>query len=161
MRVSAQEEYGLRCLMQVAQAKSEPVTLTEIAAREGMTVPHVAKIMGLLRQAGLVESVRGRSGGYVLCRAPEQISVLAVLSALGEPIFGSEFCDRYHGTNDEECVHVGGCSIRSVWSQVGSIVSDVLRRTSIAELVGSEEEALSRSLDERQKLRALLHLEPM
>lgn len=161
MRVSAQEEYGLRCLMQVAQAGSEPMTLTEIANREGMTVPHVAKTMGLLRQAGLVDSVRGRSGGYVLCRPAERISVLAVLSALGEPIFGSEFCDRYHGPNESECVHVSGCSIRSVWSKVESIVSDVLRRTSIAELIGSEEKALSRSLDERQKLSALLHLEPL
>lgn len=161
MKVTAQEEYGLRCLLQVAAAPAgAPVTLTEIARREGMSVPHVAKLMGALRQGGLVESVRGRAGGYVLARAPEQVSVLEVLMGLGERLFDSEYCTRYHGTNDEACVHASGCSIRSVWSRVESIVSDVLRRTTIADLLRMEEAALLRSLDDRQKL-GLLHLEPM
>jgi Rrf2 family protein len=162
MKVTAQEEYGLRCLLQVAAAPSaDPVTLTEIARREGMTVPHVAKLMALLRQRGLVESQRGRSGGYVLARAPEQVSVLDVLHALGDHIFDSEYCERYHGVDDKACVHVDGCSIRSVWTRVESIVSDVLRRTTIADLIRMEEGALARSLDDRTRLSALLHLEPM
>ena len=85
MKVSAQEEYGLRCILQIAaQSSSEPLTLAEIARREGMSVPHVAKLMGHLRHAGLVEGVRGRSGGYVLTRPAGSISVLDALSALGE-----------------------------------------------------------------------------
>jgi Rrf2 family protein len=162
MKVTAQEEYGLRCLLQVAaQPSGEPLTLTEIARREGMTVPHVAKLMGLLRQRGLVESVRGRSGGYVLTRPPEQVSVFDALIALGDRIFDAEFCERYHGADDQACVHVGGCAIRSVWTRVESIVSDVLRRTSVADLIRFEEGALLRSLDDRSRLSTLLHLDPM
>jgi Rrf2 family protein len=160
MKVSAQEEYGLRCMLQVAaQPPTEPMTLAEIARREGMSVPYVAKLMAALRQGALVESVRGRSGGYVLTRAPENISVLDVMLALGERLFDSEYCDRYHGTNDESCVHAHGCSIRSVWTRVETIVSDVLRRITIADLLRLEEQALLRSLDDRQKL-SLLHVEP-
>jgi Rrf2 family protein len=161
LKVSSQEEYGLRCMLQVAaQPPTEPMTLTEIARREGMSVPYVAKLMAALRQSGLVESVRGRSGGYVLSRPPARISVLDVILALGEQLFDSEYCDRYHGANDESCVHSNGCSIRSVWTRVESIVSDVLRRISLADLIRFEEEALLRSLDNRSKLSALLHLEP-
>lgn len=157
MKVSAQEEYGLRCMLQVASAPAaEPVvTLTEIARREGLSVPHVAKLMGALRHGGLVESVRGRSGGYTLARPAERISVLDVLSALGERLFDSEYCERYGGAGDEPCVHSSGCSIRSVWRRVEAIASDVLRRTTLAELLRLEEEALLRSLDERRKLTVL------
>jgi Rrf2 family protein len=161
MKVTAQEEYGLRCLLQVAGATdANPVTLTEIAAREAMTVPHVAKIMGLLRHAGLVESVRGRSGGYVLARPADHISVLDVLRSLGERLFDAEYCEKYHGLDDAACVHAGACSIRPVWSQIETIVSDVLRRTTIAELLRMEESALRASLDSRQRSSALLHIEP-
>jgi len=161
MKVTAQEEFGLRCLLQVAAATGdEPVTLTEIGSREAMTVPHVAKVMALLRHAGLVESMRGRSGGYVLSRAADRISVLDALRALGERLFDAEYCERYHGPDDAACVHSGACSIRPVWSQIETIVSDVLRRTTIAELLRTEEGAMRASLDVRQRSSALLHIEP-
>jgi DNA-binding IscR family transcriptional regulator len=85
--------------------------------------------------------------------------VLDVMSALGERLFDAEYCERYHGIDDAACVHNKGCSIRSVWNRVESIVSDVLRRTTIADLNHMEEDVLLRSLDERTKLRTLLHLE--
>jgi len=161
MKVTAQEEYGLRCLMQVAaRPPGAPATITEIAAREAMSVPNVAKLMGFLRQAGLVDSVRGRSGGYVLARPAEQISVYDALLGLGERLFDGEYCGRFHGPDDQDCVHMGGCTIRSVWSRVESIVGDVLRRTSIADLLRMDESVLQRSLDDRSKLSAMLHLEP-
>jgi len=161
MKVTAQEEYGLRCLLQVAaHTAAEPITLTEISSREGMSVPHVAKLMGLLRQGGLVDSVRGRSGGYVLTRPPGQISIADVLTGLGERIFDAEYCERFHGADDQACVHAGGCNIRSVWSRVESIISDVLRKTSIADLLHMDESVLQRSLDDRARLSSLLQIDP-
>src|SRR5271170_2814495 len=73
MKITAQEEYGLRCLLRLAKAESRSITLPEVAAAEGLSVPYVAKLMAVLRQAGLLESVRGRSGGYKLVRQPGQI----------------------------------------------------------------------------------------
>jgi Rrf2 family protein len=161
LKVTAQEEYGLRCLVQVAaQPATAPITLTEIARREAMSVPHVAKLMGFLRNAGLVDSVRGRSGGYVLTRPAERISVYEALVGLGERLFDAEYCGRFHGTDDQACVHVGGCTIRSVWNRVESIVSDILRQITIADLLRMEESVLQRSLDDRSRLSTMLHLEP-
>ena len=160
MKVTAQEEYGLRCLLQVAaHSANDPITLTEIAQREAMSVPHVAKLMGFLRHAGLVDSVRGRSGGYVLTRPAETISVYDALQGLGERLFDAEYCERFHGPDDQACVHMGGCTIRSVWSRVEAIVGNVLRQTTIADLLGMDEAVLQRSLDDRSKLSTMLHLE--
>src|SRR4051794_351979 len=87
MRISAQEEYGLRCLLRLAKAESGSLTLPEIAAAEGLSVPHVAKLMSVLRQANMVDSVRGRSGGYRLARPAEEIGLGRLLLVLGEPLF--------------------------------------------------------------------------
>src|SRR2546430_15546874 len=68
MRLSAQEEYGLRCLLQVARGHEGSTTTPEIAEREGLSQAHVHKLMRFLRRGGLVKSVRGRKGGYQLAR---------------------------------------------------------------------------------------------
>ena len=65
MKLSAQEEYGLRCLLQMASRGNEAsLSIPEISRAEGLSVPNVAKLMRLLRIAGFVKSVRGQSGGY-------------------------------------------------------------------------------------------------
>ena len=74
MKISAQEEYGLRCLMRLAQAEEgHSLTLPEVAAAEGLSVPYVAKLLAVLRQAGLIDSARGRTGGYRLAKAPAEV----------------------------------------------------------------------------------------
>ena len=83
MKVTALEEYGLRCMIQVAgSGVDSPLTVHEIGAREGLSGAYVAKLMNLLRDAGLVDSVRGRSGGYYITRPPEAVSISDILAAL-------------------------------------------------------------------------------
>ena len=73
MRLSAQEEYGLRCLLQVAKsATAGPIAINEIATREGISPEYAAKLMRALRRAGLVISTRGAAGGYHLARDPRE-----------------------------------------------------------------------------------------
>jgi len=87
VKVSAQEEYGLRCLLQLAKRQKagngHPLKLSEMAREEGLTVPHVAKLIRRLRKAGLVRSVLGRTGGYTLSRSADAVSVAEALHALG------------------------------------------------------------------------------
>ena len=75
MKITAQEEYGLRCLLRLARVEPDqpPLTIPEIAADEKLSVPNVAKLLSVLRQAGLIESVRGRTGGYRLARPPADV----------------------------------------------------------------------------------------
>src|SRR5215831_19245090 len=98
MKVSAQEEYGLRCMLQLARRQkdgsAEPLTLGEVARDEGLTVAYAAKLVRRLRRAGLVRSVLGRAGGYSLSRPAETISVLEVLGALGGKLYTSDYCRR-------------------------------------------------------------------
>src|SRR5712692_973158 len=94
MKITAQEEYGLRCLLRLARAsRDEPLTIPEIAAAEHLSVPYVAKLLSVLRQAGLIESVRGRYGGYHLVEEPSEIRLGPVLRALGEPLFDDDYCE--------------------------------------------------------------------
>ena len=73
MKVSAQEEYGLRCLLQLAPlGEGEYLTLTQIAEREGISVANAGKLLWILNKAGLVSSIRGTKGGYRLARAASE-----------------------------------------------------------------------------------------
>jgi Rrf2 family protein len=135
VKITAQEEYGLRCLLQLARHPlGEPITLASIAEAEGLSIPYVAKLMNVLRGGRLVESVRGRSGGYSLTRPADQVAVSAALVVLGGPLFTSDFCDEHHGTL-EACAHADRCSIRTLWGVVGGLIDQVLQRTTLADLV--------------------------
>src|SRR2546429_1866412 len=103
MRLTAQEEYGLRCLLQVAKQPEAAVTTPEIAEHEGLSHAHVHKLMRLLRRGGLVKSVRGRKGGYQLARPAGQINVGAVLASLGDSLYSTEFCGQHRGV-ERTCV---------------------------------------------------------
>ena len=84
MKFSAQEEYGLRCLLQIARLGPDgSMTIPEISRIEGLTPTHVAKLTMILRKGGFLSSTRGQAGGYALARSPEKIIVGEVLEALG------------------------------------------------------------------------------
>ena len=138
MQFSAQEEYGLRCLLRLGVAGSgKSATLAEISQAEGISVPYAAKMMRLLREGGLVTSVRGQAGGYKLARPPESISVSEALAVLGGRLFEGKFCDDHSGSEDT-CTHSIDCSIRSLWRAVQAVVDQLLSQTTIKDLATSE-----------------------
>jgi Rrf2 family protein len=134
----AQEEYGLRCLLQVARHSGpEPLTIPEIARAEGLSQAHAAKLLRALRRGGLVVSTRGAAGGYSLARPPEDVNAWHVLEVLGGSFFPDGFCDS-HGGRSRDCVHTLDCSIRSLWRRVEGAVREVLERVTLADLLRSE-----------------------
>ena len=105
MQLLASEEYGLRCLLQVARAREgDTVSIPHIAAAEGLSDQYTAKLMRELRRGALVSSVRGREGGYRLSRPAREISVWAALQVLGGDLVGERFCDCHPGQR-RRCVH--------------------------------------------------------
>jgi Rrf2 family protein len=117
------------------------LTLPEIAAAEGLSIPYVAKLMGVLREAGLIESVRGRSGGYHLARPPAQIGLGSLLLTLGEPLFDEpSYCHRHAGTAaDGNCVHhAAGCSLRDLWHTLEQWIRGTLDKITLADLLSNE-----------------------
>jgi Rrf2 family protein len=138
MKLSAQEEYGLRCLLRVANAgEGESLTIPEIGRAEALSIAYVAKLMRILRQRKLVKSVRGQTGGYTLARSPEDISVGEVVAALGGRLFGPGFCDQFSGLK-RMCTHSVDCSIRSLWRAVQSAVDSVLAGITLKDLLQTE-----------------------
>ncbi len=138
MKLSAQEEYGLRCLLRVASAgEGESLTIPEIGRAEALSIAYVAKLMRVLRQGEFVKSVRGQTGGYRLARSPENISVGEVLSALGGRLFEPGFCDEFSGLK-RVCTHSVDCSIRSLWGAVQSAIDAVLAGITLKDLLQKE-----------------------
>src|SRR5262249_10088910 len=140
MKISAQEEYGLRCLLRLAAANDYSQTLPEIAAAEGLSQPYVGKLMGVLREAGLVESVRGRSGGYTLAKPPEEIGLGSLLLLLGEPLFDEpSYCEKHAGvSSDGVCVHHGACSLRALRQTLEQWMRGTLNQITLADLLQNE-----------------------
>jgi Rrf2 family protein len=137
MKLSSQEEYGLRCLLQVARHDPEgSVTIPEIARIEGLSIPHVAKLMRSLRRGGFVRSVRGHAGGYKLARTPDRINIGEVLAWLGGRLFEPSFCSMHAGIA-ELCTHSVDCSIRSLWQSVQHVVDQMLEKVTLGDLLGA------------------------
>ncbi len=143
MKISAQEEYGLRCLVQLATlSEDETLTLPQIAEREGISQANAGKLMWLLNKSGFVKATRGTKGGYSLSRPSAEIHLSEVISVLdAEEIAGH--CGSYTGIKDS-CVHTGDCGIRPVIVGLHEIVQNALSNITLAQLVGTE-----KKVDER------------
>ncbi len=137
MKISAQEEYGLRCLVQLATLKDEEsLTLPQIATREGISAANAGKLMWLLNKAGFVSAIRGTKGGYTLARPASEIRLNEVIKVLDEDKINTH-CDSYKGVLDI-CVHQGDCGIRPVIVGLHEIVENALSQITLAQLVGTE-----------------------
>jgi Rrf2 family protein len=137
MKISAQEEYGLRCLVQLANlADGESLTLPQIADREGISQANAGKLMWLLNKAGFVQATRGTKGGYSLARPASEIRLNEVIKVLDADVL-NKHCESYTGVL-ESCVHKGDCGIRPVIVGLHEIVENALSQITLAQLVGSE-----------------------
>lgn len=138
MHITAQEEYGLRCLLRVAMHGSDdPVRTQDVAASEGLSLEYAAKLMRTLKNGGFVASTRGAAGGYQLARPARDISVWQVLEALGGPLYEEKFCDAHTGSQ-RSCMHSTDCSIRALWRSINGLLHTALSAVSVADLARNE-----------------------
>jgi Rrf2 family protein len=138
MKLSAQEEYGIRCLLHMAgKGSGASLSIPEISRAEGLSIPNVAKLMRLLRIGGFVASVRGQAGGYTLTRPPNEISVGAVLELLGGRLFGPNYCERHSGLLDQ-CAHGNNCGLRSLWGALQTSIESVLKGLTLQDVLREE-----------------------
>ena len=138
MKISAQEEYGLRCLVQLAreEVSGGSLTLNQIAEREGLSAANAGKLMWILVKAGLVQSQRGANGGYTLARPASEIRLNEVIRVLDEDTV-DRFCESHTGVLDT-CIHTSDCGIRPVIVGLHEIVQSALSEISLAQLIGTE-----------------------
>jgi Rrf2 family protein len=137
MKLTAHEEYGFRCLVQLGRRGS--MTIPEISAAEGISQAYAAKLLRTLRQNGFITAERGKSGGYSLARSADQIVVGEVLAALGGKMFDEDFCESHAG-QAHVCAHTSDCSIRTLWRRVQVALDEVLGRTTLQDLLRTEDQ---------------------
>ncbi|PWB69118.1 transcriptional regulator [candidate division GN15 bacterium] len=142
MRISAIEEYGLRCLLALAkQGKNNQLSISDIAEMEGLSVPYASKLLAILRRAGLVTAERGRGGGFSIATDPTQINLYDVLTALGGPMIDPKHCSRYAGQKNQ-CVHTEKCSIHDILGGLAGYVQSFLSKTTLRDLIAADSTGL-------------------
>ena len=137
MKISALEEYGLRCLLQLAREGAAPggepsLSARQIAEREGLSIEYAAQILAELRRAGLVTSTRGVHGGFRLARPARDVTVGELFRALDGPI-AADICEVYTGTRDV-CAHASGCSVAPVWAELARRIYGFLDGVTVADI---------------------------
>ncbi len=139
MKITAQEEYGLRLLLRIASCKDEEgMSIPQLSEAEGLTAPYVAKLARTLRMKGFINSTPGNKGGYVLARPSDEIVINQVLKALGGPLFDNGFCGSHAG-NMKFCTNSVDCSSRSLWQMIQVTLDQLLDKVTLADLVSSEQ----------------------
>jgi len=138
MKLTAHEEYGLRCLLQIGkQWPDRSLTIPAVSRLEGISIPHAGKLLQMLRQDGFLKSARGQAGGYTLALPPDRIVIRDVLAALGGRLYEESFC-RGHKGQGRSCTHTPDCSIRSLWRTVQNAVDELLGRVTLQDLLPKE-----------------------
>jgi len=139
MRVTTWAEYGLIVSLHLARRSGHgPVAARDMAEKEDLPADYVEQILLRLRRAGLVDSVRGARGGYLLARAAGDLTVKDVLDASEHGTFEVN-CDC-HRVGDVRCNSQTACSIRPVWQLLQRRIDGTLSAIRLSDLVHSEAE---------------------
>ena len=133
MKLSTKGRYGLRALIDLAQnSKETPVSITSISARQDLSERYLEQLMSMLKKAGLVESVRGAGGGYVLAKDIKEISVGDVLRALEGSLEPVECAGL---EPDGGCRASDNCVTKYVWQRINESINRTVDEIMLDQLV--------------------------
>jgi Rrf2 family protein len=132
--ISQRAKYALRALLVLAEAPpGEPLMISEISKRQAIPKKFLEQILLELKRAGLVESRRGRLGGYALARSAEKITFGEVVRLLDGPVALLPCLSRIAYRRCSDCADEANCEIRRVFARVAEATREVLDSTSIAD----------------------------
>ena len=144
MKITAQEEYGLRILLRIAGCRdAEGMSIPQLSEAEGIGPHYVAKLTRMLRMEGFINSTPGYKGGYILAKPAKEIIINDVLKSLGGALYDKKFCGSHAGMLNL-CVNSVDCSSRSLWKMIQYTMDQLLDKITLADLVKSEEEPSKR-----------------
>ncbi len=134
LHFSTRGEYGVRLMVELARHYgSGPVSLSEMAEHEDLPRPYLEQLVVSLREGGLVTSTRGARGGYELARAPEDIRMHEVLTALEGPITPM-VCASSDPDRAGTCERIGCCNVEYLWQRVREAIVEALDSMTLSEL---------------------------
>ena len=141
MKLSTKVRYGARALLDLAQHyDNTPVLLKDIAKRQDISLKYLDRILSSLRAAGIVKTVRGAKGGYVLAKPPSEVNLRQIVEAIEGRLELVE-CLR----NKNYCKRVNSCVMHDIWDELGDSMDSLLARTTLESLMSKEKEKLASS----------------
>ena len=147
MKITKRGEYGLRALLALAMFYGQrTLSLREISTQEKLPVKFLEQIMMVLKRSGLVESVKGKHGGYSLSRSPEEITVGEVIRAVDGPLAPITNAKEIERRIQREDHHSG---LYSILLDVRNAIAEILDHKSLADVCNKSLE-LARSKPKRQ-----------
>ena len=138
MKLSTRGRYGVRLMLDLALHYGEgPILLKDIAERQGISEKYLWQLINPLKTTGLVNSHRGAHGGYVLGKAPEAISLKAILQILEGSLCLVDCVD-----NPALCERSLSCISRDIWGEASKNMQQTLEDTTLAAMVERQKEKL-------------------
>jgi len=135
MRISTRTRYGMRAILELALAyKAGPLQIKVIAERQNISNKYLEQLIAIIKSAGLVRSIRGPHGGYVLAKSPEDIKLSEIFRVLEGPVFTVECVE-----NKEACASFADCITRRLWIEVNDAILNVLTNKTLQDLVDMSE----------------------
>src|SRR5262249_9922916 len=133
--LSRKSKYGLKALMILAQeAGRGPVLISELAEREAIPKKYLEAILLELKRRGLVQSQKGKGGGYALRRKPADITFGEVIRVLDGPLAAVPCVSHNFYTRCAECVDEATCGVRLAMKEVRDATARILDNTSLADV---------------------------
>ncbi|MEP7279876.1 MAG: Rrf2 family transcriptional regulator [Bacteroidota bacterium] len=140
MKITAQEEYGLRILIRIAGCSDQAgLSIPQLSETEGLSSHYVAKLTRILRMGGFINSTPGLKGGYVLAKPAKEIGIKQVLKLLGGVLFDQDFCGQHAGSL-KLCTNSVDCSARSLWQMIQFTVDQLLDKITLYDLANPEKQ---------------------
>ena len=135
MRLTTKGRYAVTAMLDlVLHSQNTPVTLTEIATRQTISLSYLEQLFSRLRKADLVKGVRGPGGGYRIRQTPELISIASIIEAVNEPI------DSTKCGGEENCQHDSICLTHDLWAGLSDHIQDYLSQITLADLIAQRDE---------------------
>ena len=134
MRLTTKGRYAVTAMLDLAMnAESGPISLADISRRQEISLSYLEQLFARLRRDGLVDSVRGPGGGYLLAMAPAEITVARVIQAVNESVDST----RCGGLSD--CQQGDTCLTHHLWCELSEHIQGFLERVTLEQLAGREE----------------------
>ncbi len=145
MNITTKGHYGVMAMTELAMHDGKgPVPLKTIAENQGLSEHYLEQLFAPLRRAGLVRSVRGAQGGYLLGRPAREISVGDVLRVLEGPLAPIECALDGNPEEWENCTNPYNCLVRDVWVKLYKTIEEVVNGVTLEELCQKAREAQAR-----------------
>jgi Rrf2 family protein len=131
MKISTKGRYATRAMFDLAQHYGDgPVVLSDVAKRQEISEQYLEHLIGPLKNTGLVRSIRGASGGFLLAKPPSEIKISQIIQAVEGPTGITDCVD-----DPESCPRAVNCPTRDVWAQATAAIDSVFSSITLADLV--------------------------